>query len=167
MVSTVLFLRVIKGRALALSCHCKWPWISNISLWFMLMRKRMLGQNLLLAQRTEKRLHKIPKREKKAGKSLMSKVTEFQRSLQSPKIGVIKKPPKYIYKKGYVNSLMRSEQNSNFNSNSPSHNLCTPTSFNRRLTRLKKKKKLVSLQLKPLESSDSIFLVIKVKILIS
>lgn len=61
MLCIVLFLWVMKGRALALSCHCKWSWISDVSLQLMLMRKRILRQNLLLAQHTRKKPHRIPK----------------------------------------------------------------------------------------------------------
>lgn len=60
MLCIVLFLWVIKGRALALSCHCKWSWISDVSLQLMLMRKRILRQNLLLAQHTRRKPHRIP-----------------------------------------------------------------------------------------------------------
>lgn len=63
MLCIVLFLWVMKGRALALSCHCKWSWISDVSLQLMLMRKRILRQNLLLAQHTRKKPHRIPKGE--------------------------------------------------------------------------------------------------------
>lgn len=63
MLCIVLFLWVIKGRALALSCHCKWSWISDVSLQLMLMRERILRQNPLLAQHTRKSLTESQKGE--------------------------------------------------------------------------------------------------------
>jgi len=84
MLYIALFLWVIKGRALALSCHCKWSWISDVSLQLMLMRKRILGQSLLLAQHARKKPSLNPKRGSvEAGKSLMHRVIEFQKVFTS------------------------------------------------------------------------------------